>query len=224
MSRDLIESISREDGLPRPHQQFLWALKNEYQYEPKVIYDIGCSVLHWTKVAQQVWPGADIVCFDAFEPASFLYSGYKHHVGVLSDSDERIVKFYQNDSCFSGNSYYRELGMDGLGTIFPEDMYIVKPCRTLDSVRAERDFPFPDLVKIDVQGAETDVIKGALETFRHAQVLIVEMQHMNYNDGAPKVDVTKPYIESLGWECFADSFSKNTADSDYAFFNMNILK
>jgi FkbM family methyltransferase len=216
-STELIQNIANTDGLPQAHQNFLWSLKNQLGFEPTVVYDIGCCVLHWTRVAEKVWPNAKYVVFDAFEPASFLYSEYDHHVGVLSDSDSRTVKFYQNDTCFTGNSYYRELGMDGLGQTFPEDSYLVKPCRTLDSIVRERGFPPPDLVKIDVQGAETDILKGALETLSSTKVLIVEMQHMNYNDGAPTVETTKPFIESLGWTCIAEQFSKNSADSDYAF-------
>jgi hypothetical protein len=50
------------------------------------------------------------------------------------------------------------------------------------------------------------------------QQLIVEMQHVDYNLGAPKVHETLPYIESLGFKCVAPRFCGNTnVDADYGF-------
>ena len=96
-------------------------------------------------------------------------------------------------------------------------MYIEKVCKTLDTVVRERGFPKPDFIKIDVQGAEQDVIRGALETMKSVQHLIVEMQCVHYNEGAPLVGETLPFIESLGFTCVAPKFSDNGPDADYGF-------
>ena len=64
-----------------------------------------------------------------------------------------------------------------------------------------------------------DILIGAKECLKTAKFLIVEMQHTNYNDDAPKVEVTKPFIESLGWTCIAEKFSDNGPDADYCFMN-----
>lgn len=204
-------------GLPESHKNYLRNLKAS-GFEPKVIYDIGACVLHWTRFVEQLWPNAEIIAFDAFEPAEFLYKEHniKYHLGVLSDQDNKEVKFYQNDMLPGGNSYYREIGCQG-GRFFPEDSFKVLQTRTLDSVVQERGFPLPDLVKIDVQGAEKDLISGATNTLVNTKHLIVEMQHEEYNQGAPKVDETRPYIESLGFSCIAPLFSNNGPDGDYGF-------
>ena len=89
--------------------------------------------------------------------------------------------------------------------------------RTLDSVVRERGFALPDLVKIDVQGAERDVIEGGRATLASARHLIVEMQCVEYNEGAPKVDTTLPFITGIGFECVAPKFSDNGPDADYGF-------
>lgn len=81
-------------------------------------------------------------------------------------------------------------------------------------------FPNPDLVKIDVQGSELDVIKGAQATLNYTKYLIVEIQHTDFNQGAPKVDSVLPFIESMhnnSWECIAHRFSDNGPDADYCF-------
>lgn len=212
-----LTALGAKNELPAKHERFLWDLKETYAFEPRVVYDIGACVLHWTNRARLVWPEAEFVLFDAFEPAAFLYTGYKHHVGVLSDTDGRCVTFHQNNIHPTGNSYYREIG--GPPTI--EWTPLPKTTRRLDSVAEDRVFPLPDLVKLDVQGSELDILRGAPRILDHARVLIVEMQHTDYNEGAPKVQDTKPWIEALGFRCIAERFSDNGVDADYAFMRVS---
>jgi hypothetical protein len=207
-----LTQLAALENFPPNHIAYLWKLKNE-GFEPKVIYDIGSCVLHWTKNAKRVWPDAKIILFDAFQSAEFLYGGYDYHVGVLSDEDDKTLRFYQNDFYPGGNSYYKENN----DNVFPPDLYLEKVSKKLDTVVRERSFPPPDLIKIDVQGAEKDLIRGAVETLKHVQHLIVEMQCVNYNDKAPLVGETLPYIESLGFKCVAPKFSDNGPDADYGF-------
>jgi hypothetical protein len=148
-------------------------------------------------------------------------------MGVLSDEDNKEIKFYQNDSLIGGNSYYREnthIGDDYSKSFYPPENYLIKKTKTLDTVVKERNFPQPDLIKIDVQGAELDVLKGAVNTLRNTKCLIVELQHAQYNIGAPLSDVTKQYLENNGWVCLAEKFSGGKYDADYCFLNFNLLK
>lgn len=200
--------------LPSKHIQYLRSLKAG-GFEPKVIYDIGSCVLHWTHEAQKIWPRANIILFDAFGPAQFLYKGYDYFIGVLGDTDGKIVKFYQNDQLPGGNSYYRETFMDG--RFFPSDAYTEMTTHRLDTVVDRMGFPYPDLVKIDVQGSEMDVIRGGTRVLSHAKRMIVEMQHAQYNEGAPLVTDVLPYIESIGWKCDAKRFCEARYDADYGF-------
>lgn len=215
--RQHLKQLSRHHVLPRAHVDYLQKLK-QTGFEPRVIYDIGACVLHWTTEANKIWPAADIICFEAFEECAFLYEEeqYNYHIGVLSNKDDSVVKFYQNELLPGGNSYYREIGYDN-GKHFPSDKYLEKTTNKLDTIVKARGFPLPDLIKIDVQGAEKDVIEGAVQTMSHAKHLIVEMQRVNYNDNAPKVDVTLPFIESLGWKCVTPLFCDNGPDGDYHF-------
>jgi FkbM family methyltransferase len=211
--------LQKTSQIPQNHIKYLISLKNN-GFTPKVIYDIGACVLHWTNIAQHIWPNAEIVVFDAFDKAEFLYKDYQYHIGVLSDKNDITVKFYQNNLIPYGNSYYREIGCSD-GLYFPRDNYQVYKTRTLDSIVAEKHFPLPDLVKIDVQGAEKDIMTGGLQTLKNCQHLIVEMQRENYNDGAPQAHITLPFVENLGFNCVAPLFCDNGPDGDYGFVNIN---
>jgi len=71
-----IQTRLRELGsqrlIPRSHVDYLAKLKGS-GVEPKVIYDIGACVLHWTNEASRIWPEAEIVAFEAMDSTEFLY-------------------------------------------------------------------------------------------------------------------------------------------------------
>ncbi len=207
--------VFKKDLLPPDHINFLEKLKSEYNFEPKVCYDIGSAVLHWTRHAERIWPGTQVILFDAFEPAQIFYKTHKHNIGVLSDEDNKDIQFYQNDFYFAGNSYYKENN----DQFFPSECYLVKKTKKLDTVVNEKSFPYPDLIKIDVQGAELDILKGASNVLSYAKYLIVELQDIHYNSGAPLADTTINYLDSIGWKIVARKFSDNGPDADYCFYN-----
>lgn len=211
--KEHLTNWSKNGSIPDDHIAYLKELKAS-GFEPKVIYDIGANVLHWTREAKKLWPKAKFVLFDAYQPGEFLYKDYDYHIGVLSDVNDNVVKFYVNDIWPGGNSYYREVG--SFGSVFPKDKYILYRTETLDSVVEDNEFPLPDLVKIDVQGAEKDVIAGGAKTLANAKHMLVEIQAIEYNEGAPLVDETVPYIESCGWK-LTRQFCDNGPDADYGF-------
>jgi hypothetical protein len=71
MLQEHLLNISKKRELPVNHIDYLYKLKRE-GFEPKVIYDIGSCVLHWSTITKEIWLDAKIILFDAFEPAEFL--------------------------------------------------------------------------------------------------------------------------------------------------------
>jgi len=77
----------------------------------------------------------------------------------------------------------------------------------------------PDLIKIDVQGAELDILKGSMSIINKAKFLIVELQHTEYNQGAPLCNQTRDFLIEYGWQVYAEKFSNNGPDADWCFIN-----
>ncbi len=214
---DLYENIS----MPPAHTKILKKISETFT--PNVIYDIGASTLHWTKEAKQIWSNAEICAFDAIEEAEKLYKSknLKYNIGVLSDVDNKIVKFYENKENPAGNSYYKEIGHPNSVNVYPENSYREKVAMTLETIVKRNNFLLPDLVKIDVQGAELDILKGGQTIINNAKYLIIELQNVEYNRGAPLENVTIEYLQSNGWEILESKFSNNGPDADYLFVNKN---
>jgi len=219
--------LAAQRVMPTAHVRYLEKLRDD-GFNPRVIYDIGSCVMHWTQEAQRIWPKARIICFEAYEPTEIVYraagAGTKqaplldYNIGVLGAEEGKSVRFWQNATMPGGNSCYREVGNAESAALFTEAGAVTRVTRTLDAVVRERGFPLPDLVKIDVQGAEHDVVAGGLVTLRAAEHLIAELQREHYNEGAPLADETQAYIESaLGVACVAPLFCNNGPDGDYGF-------
>ena len=183
---------------------------------------MGACVLHWTREAREIWPNSEICLFEAMESLEFLYkeNNLPSHMGVLSDVDGKEVGFYQNDFHPGGNSYYIEnpdiLDAIGYPIKYTEDNKKIVNTTTLDTAAKSKNFPMPDLLKIDVQGAEYDVLRGAVETLKSVKHVILELQKVDYNRGAPLCDFVIDYMNQQGFDCLG-IFSNNGPDGDYHF-------
>ena len=213
-----LRNLSDPKHIPEAHVTYLNNLKNNFNFFPKVIYDIGACVLQWEQVASKVWPGSKVYAFEVMDSVEFLYKerNLEYYLGVFSNEDNKEITFYQSNISPGGNSYFRE-------NSWATNVYYGKDCeRTVKTIKIdtavkERNFLLPDLIKIDVQGCELDILKGMEKTLRSCKHLIVELQHKNYNNGAPLSKDSIPFIESLGFKLITPRFTETEVDGDYHF-------
>jgi FkbM family methyltransferase len=163
---------------------------------PNTILDIGANRGHWAQEAAKVWPCALIECVEA-NPECFEHlaqTQFAFHIAVLSDADKEVT-FYQRKGApaCTGCSYYRELTEFYEGEkAQPTHMQAVR----LDRLLPNKTF---DLIKLDVQGAELDVLRGGPGVVSRAQALLMECALEPYNDGAPLVDEVIDFCASIGF-------------------------
>lgn len=206
--------------LPTQHSDYLRKMKSE-GVEPRVVYDVGSNVLHWTRAARAVWPDAAYFAFEAMHEVAPIYDEERvqYHIGVLSDRDGREVKFYVSPEHPSGNSYYRENPKVNSAA----DLYYLDcnaralRATTLDTVVRDKGWPSPDLIKMDVQGAEMDVLKGAQGCLQTCGDVILELQSVEYNCGAPLRDEVIAYMDACGFALREGPFYRGVYDGDYHF-------
>jgi FkbM family methyltransferase len=185
---------------------------------PKVIYDIGACTGNWTREARKVWDNSKFVLFEAMPQVEFLLkeTGFDYHIGVLSDASHKEVEFFENVWQPGGNSYYREIGHPESGRVFSDAHMVKKTTRSLDDVVRYNNFPLPELMKIDVQGCEVDVLKGAEYTLSKCTDLLIELQHTEYNQGAPLKDEAIQFLNSIGFKQ-KHAMTPAPFDGDYHF-------
>lgn len=221
-----LRDLSKRMLLPKAHVDHLAYMK-ACGHEPKVIYDIGGCVLHWTNVARQIWTDAQFYVCEAMSEVEPIYieNGIENYnLGVLSDVDGRELTFYQNTDHPGGNSYYKENSdINPVADTYFNDKHARKViARSLDAVVAEKGWPLPDLIKMDVQGAELDILKGAENTLKRCKNLILELQKVEYNKHAPLRDDVISYLNSIGFVMAGDRpFCDNGPDGDFQFIRLD---
>jgi FkbM family methyltransferase len=179
--------------------------------------------MDWARNAKKIWPDSEIILFEAMEESEDIFqeAGYKYQIGVFSDQDDKEITFYKNADFPHGNSYYKENpDHSSCANAFygSKDNEFKRRTITLDTAQKINNFPMPDLLKIDVQGCEIDILKGATNILKSVKHLIVELQHVEYNIGAQLADKSIEYIKSLGFELKTPKFSPSShADADYHF-------
>jgi FkbM family methyltransferase len=191
---------SRRKAQKLSHRNALLRLKS-LGFTPAVVYDIGAYRGGWTRLAAEVFPDAQFVLFEANRDhaGELAASGRRHLIAALGDTDSGARAFHvPREGDVTGASLYIENTTHYAG----QNLQVreVETAR-LDTVVAREKLPAPDLIKIDVQGAELEVLAGAAETLRAAGALIVEVSLVDYNRGGPLAAQVIAAIDRLGFRC-----------------------
>jgi FkbM family methyltransferase len=157
------------------------------------VLDLGAYEGNWTRLLRSIYPSAQVIMVDAnTEKEPILRRLGDCRIAVLADADGREVEYFkcQNGDAGSGNGIYRE---NTAYRFAPEKRKTVSLATLLGS-----DDGF-DLIKMDVQGAELDVIRGGLRIVRNSRYLILELQTHDYNLGAPHFEEVVAFLHAEGF-------------------------
>jgi FkbM family methyltransferase len=170
-------------------------------FVPAVIYDIGAYRGGWTRAAAEVFPDAKFVLFEANRDhaGELTASGHKHVIAALGSEDGAARTFHvPREGDVTGASLYVEnTSHYGEANLQVREVAIAR----LDTLVAREQLPGPDLVKIDVQGAELEVLAGAATTLAATSALIVEVSLVDYNKRAPLMAEVIAAVDRIGFRC-----------------------
>lgn len=137
---------------------------------PKVIFDLGANVGTFACHFVKRYPNAVVY---AFEPVPENYEFLVHHVALYGQGrvhHANIALWDAETTLRLGIPPTRERSNTGLFSAFFNRDAIKVRAFPLDHLH----LPRPDLVKIDVEGAESNVIAGGLNTLAAARCVYVE--------------------------------------------------
>lgn len=177
---------SSNDFTTERYKIFWW----KYQFRPSNILDIGANVGQWFKQVKIVYPDSNVLSIEANPNCEerLSQSNYNYMITFLG-SQEGFIDFYtpkDNPVCTGGSAYLEQT------KYYNETEVQQLPVITLDSLNQQFDF-----IKIDVQGAELDIIKGGLKTILDCSILQLELSVKEYNQGAPRMSEIISYLYSL---------------------------
>jgi FkbM family methyltransferase len=164
----------------------LWHVKNAYEFDPKYIIDIGACSGTYGLYGLYKNPQLRYLLIEPLEEFNSKLTKHmgnnKHEIFNCALSDEEGVSFFKVD----------ENAPDSSHIVFNESLEtstssLVKvPTKTLDSlIKDSQGYELIGeevLIKIDVQGAELQVVKGSLSTLKNNNCLVVIEIGMSRND------------------------------------------
>lgn len=183
-------------GVPSLH----WSLQNLKQlgFIPSVIIDIGAYEGNWTQDVLEVFPNARVLMVEAQRQKEAIlrqilkkYSNTDCSIALLS-SERGLEKFF----------YECETASHVVQNTSNNDKTCKIVSETLDDLLALKEFPFPDLLKLDAQGHEMEILKGADKSLRHAEICLLEITLIDIGDQIPLLAEMISFMDKRNFQAY----------------------
>ena len=170
-------------------------LRDKHNFYPFRILDIGAHFGDWSRTIKSIYPNSEVLSIEANPNCTTRLSRINpNYLISFLGKEEGETQFYINNAnpyCTGASAYLEQTHY------YKTPTSITLPIITLDSLNQQFDF-----IKMDVQGAELDIIKGGLNTIQNATILQLELAMLDYNQGAPKASEIISYLYNLGFDLF----------------------
>jgi FkbM family methyltransferase len=176
-------------------------------FAPTGILDVGAYEGQFSRGARQIFSPARIVMVDALAEKEQMLAdtardigNADHVIALLGDTEAEATPFFVVNAAThsgviqTGSSKYME------NSAIPREERLI-PQRTLSGIVTQFGMPF-QLLKLDVQGAELDVIRGLGYQLSMVEVILMEMSLADYNQGAPLIHSVLGELNSMGFLLF----------------------
>jgi len=176
-------------------QQYNYFLRlKNLGFEPDLVLDIGAFFGTWTLDCLKFYPTAKYLLFEPahhpFQQHLAGFSNVKINHTILN-SEEKEVDWYGEPNGGSGDSFFKERTKHFVNTA-----PIKKQTTTLENELKKENITAKSVfIKIDTQGSEIEILKGAGTILNNTDFIVLEMPLFGqYNEGCPSF---KDYINSL---------------------------
>lgn len=149
-------------------------------WRPAGIIDVGAYEGAWTRMVRGIFSGVPVLMVEAQKSKAARLEAMCSELGgvslasaVLAAEAGKEVTFYEMET---GSSYFPERS----NAPRTATTYVT---RTLDEVAASLEGSL--FLKVDVQGAELEVLAGGFGTLDRSEVVQLEVPFVSYNEGAP---------------------------------------
>ncbi len=176
-----------------------WSLKNLYTngFRPKYILDIGAYEGEWTLMCKEIFKDAKFLMIEAQSSKSpkldrITSSTVDYKICLLGPQRNNSAKFYINETVSSALQETEKQNQE----------YVDIEMFTLDEVLVEKAITNADFIKLDVQGFELEVLKGAVNCLKNAEVVLMEVSLIEINKGAPLIHEVMSFMTERGFVCY----------------------
>jgi len=184
----------------------------------KTILDIGAFKGDFSMEMRRLYPNAEIMMVEANPSCEkFLkLSGIPYEICGLLD-EIKTIPFYleERDNICSGASFLKEK------TPYYAEGKVKTIQITTKTLDGQNYFGKKiDLIKLDCQGSELQILKGAEKTLENTKYLTIETSLVEYNENSPQIEEVFDFLSNKGFaaiEIIDRLISDQTLQIDFLF-------
>lgn len=216
----------RKSGLLQNTKEHYPSIKSTLRYlkrwgfDPSTAIDVGAYLGDWTKLFKSIFPASKVLMIepqkDKFYMLKQVCTSFNGDVSLemnlLGSEDYKEVVFVQMES---GSSVFEEAS--------PYDRkYLKEPLMSLDTLLESYPlFKQLDFLKLDVQGYELEVLKGAANLLQHTELVLMEASLIPINHGAPLLFEVMEFMHQKGFRLL--DFCSHIRRHDGALWQTDLL-
>jgi len=207
-----------KEKLGVPAQENTFKRLKKLGYQPKLIIDIGAYEGNWAESFLTVFPEAKILMLEGQEGKRNLLqqktaaNPHLYFQIALLGSAENKVEFNIYETA---SSVLKENNVTGAKTE-------IRTLTTLDKSIINTPFTKADFIKIDTQGYELEILKGAEKTIQQAEFILLEVSLIDIYKNCPMVAEVMAFMQSNGFVLY-DICSLMRRPYDNALFQSDFL-
>lgn len=206
MVRELIKKalLRRDMILSRPPGQFnITELKlakaRDRGLKVDMAIDGGAAEGTWAEEFKTIYPDAKVLCI---EPRDDAQAELKRRAAELKGvsvaqtlvgASEGTIEFYES-------AHQSSIFKDATGAEWGRK--VTAPITTLDALVTKMGLPDPDLIKLDLQGAELDCLRGAPRCLAHAEAVMLELSFIEIQRGMPLIGEVVQFMSERGFRLY----------------------
>ena len=190
------------NGYQRNSQEGAVVNIKSLNFNPDFIIDIGAAFGDVTRILKRHFPNSKVILIEALSEYESTLRIVKKE---LSDTDYIITAVGSNEGSITFNVHPDLVGSSLMNETEGKEADGIPrtvPCTTLDAIKNKYQLNGKGILKIDVQGAELEVLKGASDILKNIEVIFMEVSLLGLFVNGPQLSDVVDFMKKLGFVCY----------------------